>query len=64
MTGHMGMFEVKGQVYGFIGSPLAVGSDPKSEAVLVNAEDIALPICVEDGPGFLQILRRHHTALG
>jgi len=29
----MGMFEVKGQVYGFMGSSPAVGSDPKSEPV-------------------------------
>jgi len=28
MTAHMGMFEVKGQVYGFMGSSPAVGSDP------------------------------------
>jgi len=28
MTAHMGMFEVKGQVYGFMGSAAAVGSDP------------------------------------
>ena len=27
----MGLFEVKGQVYGFMGSSPAVGSDPKSE---------------------------------
>lgn len=33
MTAHMGMFEVKGQVYGFMGSSPAVGSDPKSEPV-------------------------------
>ena len=25
---HMGLFEVKGQVYGFMGSAAAVGSDP------------------------------------
>ena len=33
MTGHMGMFEVKGQVYGFMGSSPTVGSDPKSEPI-------------------------------
>jgi hypothetical protein len=31
--GDMGMFEVKGQAYGFMGSSPAVGSDPKSEPV-------------------------------
>src|SRR5215469_8584717 len=33
MTAHMGMFEVKRQVYGFMGSSPAVGSDPKSGPV-------------------------------
>jgi hypothetical protein len=32
-TAHMGMFEVKGQVYGFKGTSAAIGSDPKSEPV-------------------------------
>jgi uncharacterized protein (TIGR00730 family) len=29
---------------------------------LANPEDIALPRCVDDGPGILQILRVHHAA--
>jgi len=29
---------------------------------LANPEDIALPRCVDDGPGILQILRLHHAA--
>jgi hypothetical protein len=33
MTAHMGMFEVKGQVYGFMGGSPTVGSDPKSEPI-------------------------------
>ena len=33
MAAHMGMFEVKGQVYGFMGSSPAVDSDPKAEPV-------------------------------
>ena len=34
----------------------------RPELHLANPEDIALPICVEDGPGILQILREHHAA--
>ena len=34
----------------------------RPELHLANPEDIALPICVEDGPGVLQILREHHAA--
>ena len=33
MAGHMGMFEAKDQVYGFIGSSPAAGLDPRSEPV-------------------------------
>src|SRR6516225_12270918 len=33
MTAHMGMFEVKDQVYGFMGISPAAGSDPRSEPV-------------------------------
>ena len=33
MAAHMGLFEVKGQVYGFTGGSPAVGSNPKSEPV-------------------------------
>jgi len=33
MAAHMGMFEVKDQVYGFMDISPAVGSDPKSEPV-------------------------------
>jgi hypothetical protein len=34
----------------------------RPELHLAHPEDIALPICVEDGPGILQILREHHAA--
>jgi len=33
MTAHMGMFAVKGQVYGFMGSSPVVVSNPRSEPV-------------------------------
>jgi hypothetical protein len=33
MTAHMGMFEVKDQVYGFMDISPAAGSDPRSEPV-------------------------------
>ncbi len=34
-----------------------VGQEPR----LAAPEDIALPQCVEDGPGILQVVRRHHS---
>jgi uncharacterized protein (TIGR00730 family) len=34
----------------------------RPEIPLANAEDIALPHCVEDGPGILRIVRAHHAA--
>jgi predicted Rossmann-fold nucleotide-binding protein len=33
----------------------------RPELHLAHPEDMALPICVEDGPGILHILREHHA---
>ena len=33
----------------------------RPEVPLASPEDLALPQCVEDGPGILRILREHHA---
>jgi predicted Rossmann-fold nucleotide-binding protein len=34
----------------------------RSDSPLANAEDMRIPVCVEDGPSILRIVRDHHDA--
>ena len=52
---HSGWENVRG-TRSLVSAPHAQAGTPPG-----HPEDIALPICVEDGPGILQILREHHA---